>query len=71
MQFVIALKYITHVANLVDTRSLVIHSASTTHRQLTPDQQVAAGLAPDFVRLSISIEDSRDIIADLDQALNA
>ena len=59
----------SHVANLGDTRSLIIHSASTTHRQLTPEQQVAAGAGPDVVRLSIGIEDADDLIADLDQAL--
>ena len=59
----------SHVANLGDTRSLIIHSASTTHRQLTPEQQVAAGAAPNVVRLSIGIEDADDLIADLDQAL--
>jgi O-acetylhomoserine (thiol)-lyase len=65
------LKLFSHVANLGDARSLVIHSASTTHRQLTPEQQAKAGAAPDVVRLSIGIEDVRDIIADLDQALAA
>jgi O-acetylhomoserine (thiol)-lyase len=59
----------SHVANLGDTRSLIIHSASTTHRQLTEAQQVAAGAGPDVVRLSIGIEDADDLIADLDQAL--
>ncbi len=59
----------SHVANLGDTRSLIIHSASTTHRQLTPAQQEAAGAAPNVVRVSIGIEDADDIIADLDQAL--
>ncbi len=59
----------SHVANLGDTRSLIIHSASTTHRQLTEAQQVAAGAAPDVVRLSIGIEDPEDLIADLDQAM--
>jgi O-acetylhomoserine (thiol)-lyase len=59
----------SHVANLGDARSLIIHNASTTHRQLTPEQQAAAGVAPDQVRLSIGIEDAGDIIADLDQAL--
>jgi O-acetylhomoserine (thiol)-lyase len=59
----------SHVANLGDTRSLIIHSASTTHRQLTPEQQEAAGAAPNVVRVSIGIEDADDIIADLDQAL--
>ncbi|MCB2109986.1 MAG: O-acetylhomoserine aminocarboxypropyltransferase/cysteine synthase [Defluviimonas sp.] len=65
------LKLFSHVANLGDTRSLVIHSASTTHRQLSEAQQVAAGAAPNLVRVSIGIEDARDIIADLDQALAA
>lgn len=63
------LKLFSHVANLGDTRSLVIHPASTTHRQLSDEQRVAAGAAPNVVRLSIGIEDLRDIIADLDQAL--
>ena len=63
------LELFSHVANLGDTRSLVIHSASTTHRQLSPEQQVAAGAAPNVVRLSIGIEDADDLIADLDQAL--
>lgn len=66
-----ALKLFSHVANLGDARSLVIHSASTTHRQLTQDQQRAAGAAPDLLRLSIGIEDPADLIADLDQALAA
>lgn len=64
-------KLFSHVANLGDTRSLIIHSASTTHRQLTPEQQVKAGAAPNVVRLSIGIEDPADIIADLNQALTA
>ncbi len=63
------LEIFSHVANLGDTRSLVIHSASTTHRQLTEAQQVAAGAGPNVVRLSIGIEDPVDLIADLDQAL--
>ncbi len=63
------LELFSHVANLGDTRSLVIHSASTTHRQLTAEQQTAAGAAPNVVRISIGIEDADDIIADLDQAL--
>lgn len=69
VKFVNALEIFSHVANLGDTRSLVIHSASTTHRQLTADQQRAAGAAPEVVRLSIGIEDADDLIADLDQAL--
>ncbi|MCF8487360.1 MAG: PLP-dependent transferase [Rhodobacteraceae bacterium] len=63
------LKLFSHVANLGDTRSLIIHSASTTHRQLTEDQQIKAGAAPNVVRVSIGIEDVADIIADLDQGL--
>ncbi|MCV2879508.1 O-acetylhomoserine aminocarboxypropyltransferase/cysteine synthase [Sedimentimonas flavescens] len=63
------LKLFSHVANLGDARSLIIHSASTTHRQLTEEQQVAAGAAPNVVRLSIGIENAADLIADLDQAL--
>ena len=64
-----SLQLFSHVANLGDTRSLVIHSASTTHRQLSPKQQIKAGAAPDVVRVSIGIEDVSDIIADLEQAL--
>jgi O-acetylhomoserine (thiol)-lyase len=60
----------SHLANIGDTRSLIIHPSSTTHRQLTEEQQVAAGAGPDVVRLSIGIESVDDIIADLDQALN-
>ncbi len=59
----------SHLANLGDTRSLIIHPASTTHRQLSEEQRVAAGAGPDVVRLSIGIESVDDIIADLDQAL--
>ncbi|TFL18625.1 O-acetylhomoserine aminocarboxypropyltransferase/cysteine synthase family protein [Jannaschia formosa] len=69
VKFVDSVEIFSHVANLGDTRSLVIHSASTTHRQLSPEQQAAAGASPDVVRLSIGIEDADDLIADLDQAL--
>ena len=63
------LKLFSHVANLGDARSLIIHPASTTHRQLEEDAQIRAGAAPNVVRVSIGIEDVKDIIADLDQAL--
>jgi O-acetylhomoserine (thiol)-lyase len=63
------LQLFSHVANIGDTRSLVIHPASTTHRQLTDAQKTAAGAGPDVVRLSIGLEDVEDLIADLDQAL--
>lgn len=69
VKFVNAVNLFSHVANLGDARSLIIHSASTTHRQLTAEQQVAAGAAPNMVRVSIGIEDAKDLIADLDQAL--
>ena len=62
-------KLFSHLANIGDTRSLIIHPASTTHRQLTDEQKVASGAGPDVVRLSIGIEDKDDIIADLEQAL--
>ena len=70
VKLVNALEIFSHVANLGDTRSLVIHSASTTHRQLTAEQQEAAGAGPGVVRISIGIEDGDDLIADLDQALS-
>ena len=60
----------SHVANLGDTRSLIIHPASTVHRQLTKEQQIKADLAPNIVRLSIGIEDPSDLIKDLKQALS-
>jgi O-acetylhomoserine (thiol)-lyase len=65
------LKLFSHLANIGDTRSLVIHPASTTHRQLTDEQRVQAGAGPEVVRLSIGLEDTEDLIADLDQALEA
>ncbi|MCO5154256.1 MULTISPECIES: O-acetylhomoserine aminocarboxypropyltransferase [unclassified Shinella] len=68
-RFVEGLEMLSHLANIGDTRSLVIHPASTTHRQLTEEQQVAAGAGPDVVRLSIGIEDVADIIADIEQSL--
>ena len=67
--FVENLKLFSHLANIGDTRSLVIHPASTTHRQLAPEQQIAAGAGPEVVRLSVGLEDLSDIIADLEQAL--
>jgi len=69
VKLVSSLKLFSHLANIGDTRSLVIHPASTTHRQLTDDQRKAAGAGPDVVRLSVGIEDKDDIIADLEQGL--
>lgn len=62
---------LSHLANIGDTRSLILHPASTTHRQLEPEQRVASGAGPDVVRLSIGLESVDDIIADLDQALQS
>lgn len=70
-RFIDHLKLFSHLANVGDAKSLAIHPASTTHSQLTPDQQISAGVSPDFVRLSIGIEDIEDILWDLDQALSA
>jgi O-acetylhomoserine (thiol)-lyase len=64
-------KLFSHLANIGDTRSLIIHPASTTHRQLTDEARLRAGAGPDVVRLSIGLEDVADIVADLDQALEA
>jgi O-acetylhomoserine (thiol)-lyase len=69
IKLVNSLEIFSHVANLGDARSLIIHSASTTHRQLTPEQQEAAGAGPNVVRVSIGIETADDLIHDLDQAL--
>ena len=69
-KFIDNLKLFSHVANLGDAKSLAIHPASTTHSQLTDEEQKAAGVSPDFIRLSIGLEDIEDILWDLDQALS-
>ena len=69
-KFIDSLQLFSHVANVGDAKSLAIHPASTTHSQLTPEQQATAGVSPDFVRLSVGIEDIDDILWDLNQALN-
>ena len=68
-QFIENLKLFSHLANVGDAKSLAIHPATTTHSQLSDDEQVSAGVTPDFIRLSIGIEDIEDILWDLDQAL--
>jgi O-acetylhomoserine (thiol)-lyase len=68
-QFIDNLKLFSHLANIGDAKSLAIHPATTTHQQLDKTQQLAAGVTPDFVRLSVGIEDIEDLLADLDQAL--
>jgi O-acetylhomoserine (thiol)-lyase len=71
VKFINALTLLSHLANLGDAKSLVIHPASTTHQQLSPEEQQATGVTEDFVRLSVGIESVDDIIADIDQALAA
>jgi O-acetylhomoserine (thiol)-lyase len=71
VRFINNVKLLSHLANIGDAKSLVIHPASTTHSQLTAEEQAATGVTPEFIRLSIGIEDLQDIIADLDQALGA
>lgn len=68
-RFIDQLKLFSHLANIGDSKSLVIHPATTTHQQLTPAEQEATGVTPDYIRLSIGIEDIEDIIEDLEQAL--
>ena len=65
------MKLFSHLANIGDAKSLVIHPASTTHQQLNAAEQEATGVTADYVRLSIGIEDVEDIKADIDQALKA
>ena len=70
-KFINSVKLASHLANVLDAKTLVIHPASTTHSQLTPAEQISAGVTPDLVRVSVGLEDVNDIIADLDQALAA
>jgi len=70
-RFIDNLQLFSHVANMGDVRSLAIHPASTTHSQLSEEEQISAGVSPDFIRLSVGLEDLEDILWDLDQALNS
>ena len=70
-KFIDSLKLFYHVANIGDSRSLAIHPATTTHSQLTPEEQLASGVTPGYVRLSLGIEHSEDLLSDLKQALEA
>ena len=71
IKLVEGVRLFSHLANIGDTRSLILHPASTTHRQLSDEQRLAAGAGPDVIRLSIGLETADDLIADLDQALAA
>ncbi len=68
-KFIESVKLCSHLANILDAKTLVIHPATTTHSQSTPEEQLAAGVPSDLIRISVGIEDADDIIADLDQAL--
>lgn len=68
-RFIDSVKLLSHPANIGDAKSLVIHPASTTHQQLTPDEQRTTGVTADYIRLSVGLEDVEDIKADIDQAL--
>lgn len=70
-QFIDHCELCSHLANIGDAKTLVIHPASTTHQQLTAEEQTETGVTPDFVRVSVGLEDAADIIADIDQALHA
>jgi O-acetylhomoserine (thiol)-lyase len=70
-KFIDSVKLLSHLANIGDAKTLCIHPASTTHSQLTPEEQAATGVKPEFIRLSVGIEDIADILADIDQALAA
>ena len=69
MRFIESVQFLSHLANVGDAKSLVIHPASTTHRQLSEDEQRAAGVSPEMIRLSIGLESIDDILWDIDQAL--
>jgi O-acetylhomoserine (thiol)-lyase len=68
-RFIESVQFLSHLANVGDAKSLVIHPASTTHRQLSDDEQRAAGVTPEMIRLSIGLETLDDILWDVDQAL--
>ena len=70
VKFIESAQFMSHLANIGDTRTLMIHPASTTHRQLEPEQQAAAGVTPDLIRLSVGLEHVDDILWDIDQALH-
>ena len=70
-EFINRAQFMSHLANVGDARTLIIHPASTTHRQLDEEQQLAAGVTPDMVRISVGLETLDDILWDLDQALSA
>jgi O-acetylhomoserine (thiol)-lyase len=70
-KFIESVQFLSHLANVGDAKTLVIHPASTTHRQLSEEQQLAAGVTPDMVRISVGLETLDDILWDIDQALRS
>jgi O-acetylhomoserine (thiol)-lyase len=68
--FIESVEFLSHLANVGDAKTLVIHPASTTHRQLSEEQQIAAGVPPDLIRVSVGLETLEDILWDIDQALD-
>jgi O-acetylhomoserine (thiol)-lyase len=71
VKFIEAAQFMSHLANIGDAKTLVIHPASTTHRQMSDEEQAKAGVLPDMVRMSVGIESLDDILWDIDQALHA
>jgi O-acetylhomoserine (thiol)-lyase len=69
-KFIESVKLATHLANICDARTLVIHPATTTHSQLSDEELIGAGVSADFIRVSVGLEDVEDIIADINQALS-
>ena len=69
-RFIDSLELVSHLANVGDAKTLAIHPASTTHQQLSAEEQLATGVTPDFIRLSVGIENIDDILADIEQALD-
>jgi O-acetylhomoserine (thiol)-lyase len=70
VRFIEGVQFLSHLANVGDAKTLVIHPASTTHRQLTEEEQLTAGVSPDMIRLSVGLETLDDILWDIDQALS-
>ena len=71
VKFINSVKLLSHLANVGDAKSLIIHPASTTHQQLAPEELISSGVTEDFIRFSVGLETIENIIADLDQALKA
>ena len=71
VKFIEQVQFLSHLANVGDAKTLVIHPASTTHRQMSEEEQLSAGVTPDMIRVSVGLETIDDILWDIDQALSA